>query len=475
MAIEPGNARSEKIIGSAQFEHLVLGFESATGLKLNVYTLESMPLTIPVDQRHFCQALQSAMECPLFFEPRYHRARAPELRDTCAGLGHVVIPVIDADGVQLANMVSDPARFGPVDMDMLTQLSFKLRVFPDELVAYAEDVPLVEPERVMLSAQALFAAVRELATGEVPGARALSRLTRLLSQAEPEDVPQVLAGAALEFADAEFAYVRLLDDSGATIAEESTLASRQEWWRVLQGTAEWAIRANRSMEVADVAESAWCRHLAASVPPPAAVTGMPLLRGEELIGALVVGGADRSRLGEWSAALGVLTTSAADAIVLARRLLQVGGSMVDPASGAYSLRFLEELLEKEISRAGRHQHDLSVVLFHIANLEELIQNMGPHAAEVALSQLADLLRGKTRKVNSLARINVSDFALVIPEAGPEVAERIARELSSFVRSASITTGAGGLGDTVRFNLEARTLTNPRQVRTVLDELLASPN
>lgn len=475
MAIDPVNERSERIIGSAQFEHLVLGFESATGLKLHVYTVESMPLTIPVDPKPFCQALQSAMECPLFFDPRYHRARTPELRDTCGGLGHVVIPVIDADGVQLANMVSDPARFGPVDMDKLTQLSFKLRVFPDELVAHAEEVLLVEPERVMLTAQALFAAVRELATGEVPGARALSRLTRLLSQAEPEDVPRVLAGAALEFTDADFAYVRLLDDGGTTIAEESTLASRQEWWRVLQGTGEWAIRANRPMEVADVAESAWCRHLAASVPPPAAVAGMPLLRGEDIIGALVVGGADRSRLGEWSAALGVLTTSAADAIVLARRLLQVGGSMVDAASGAYSLRFLEELLEKEISRAGRHQHDLSVVLFHIENLEELIQNMGPQAAEVALSQLAELLRGKTRKVNSLARINDSDFALVIPEAGPEVAERIALELSSFVRSASITTGPGGLGDKVRFNLEARTLTNPRQVRSVLEELLASPN
>jgi diguanylate cyclase (GGDEF)-like protein len=475
VAIDSVNERAEKIIGSAQFEHLVLGFESVTGLKLHVYTVESIPLTIPIDQKHFCQALQSAMECPLFFEPRYHRARVPELRNTCAGLGHVVVPVIDGDGVQLANMVSDPARFGPIDMDSLAKLSFKLRVFPDQLVAQAEDVLLVEPERVMLAAQALFAAVRELATGEVPGARALSRLTKALSQSEPEAVPQVLAGAALEFTGAEFAYVRLLDDSGATIAEESTLASRQEWWRVLQGTAEWAIHANRPMEVADVAESAWCRHLAASVPPPAAVAGMPLLRGDVPIGALVVGGADRSRLGEWSAALGVLTTSAGDAIVLARRLLQVGGSMVDAASGAYSLRFLEELLEKEISRAGRHQHDLSVVLFHIANLEELIQNMGPQAAEVALAQLAELLRGKTRKVNSLARINDSDFALVIPEAGVDVAERIALELSSFVRSAAITTGVGGLGDKVRFNLEARTLTNPRQVRSVLDQLFTSPN
>ena len=475
MAIDPSNERAEKIIGSAQFEHLVQGFESVSGLKLHVYTVDSMPLTVPVDPPHYCQLLQSAMECPLFFEPRYHRARVPELRSTCAGLGHVVIPVIDADGVQLANLVTGPARFGPVDLDALAPLSFKLRVFPDELVTHAETVPLVEPERVMLAAQALFAAVRELATGEVPGARALSRLTKVLSQAEPEEVPTVLAAAAREFTGAEFAYVRLLDDGGNSIAEESTLTSRMEWWRVLQGTAEWAIHANRPMEVADVAESPWCRHLAGSVPPPAAVAGMPLLRGDLPIGAIVVGGADRSRLAEWSSALGVLTTSAADAIVLARRLLQVGGSMVDAASGAYSLRFLEELLEKEISRAGRHQHDLSVVLFHIVNLDDLIEKMGSQAAEVALAQLADLLRGKTRKVNSLARINDCDFALVIPEAGPEVAERIAVELRDLVRSAAITTGIGGAGDRVRFNLEARTLTNPRQVRSVIEGLVASPN
>jgi diguanylate cyclase (GGDEF)-like protein len=470
-----GPELAEKILKSPQFEHLVQGFESVSGLRLHAYNLESVPLTVPVDPPHFCQALQSTLDCPLFFQPRYHRARVPELRPTCGGLGHVVIPVLDGDGHQLANLVSDPARLGPVDMEAMTPLSYKLRVFPDELAAHAEAVPLVEPERVMLTAQALFDAVRELATGEVPGARVLSRVTRLLSQAAPEAVPMVLAQAAVEFTGAEFAYVRMLDDAGATIAEESTLASRAEWWSVLQGTAEWVIRASRAVDVADVSDSAWCRHLAGTVPPPGAMAGMPLMNGDRPCGALVVGGSDMAALGGWSAALGVLTTSAADAIVLARRLLRSGGAMVDPGTGAYSLRFLEELLEKEISRAGRHQHDLSVVLFHIANLDDLITDLGSEAAEVALGQLTELMRGRTRKVNSLARINGSDFALVIPEAGPEVAQRIAGELTAAASAAGIMAGEGAASGEVRFNLQSRTVTNPRQVRSVLEELVASLN
>ncbi|MDQ6746551.1 MAG: diguanylate cyclase [Candidatus Dormibacteraeota bacterium] len=466
---------AEKILNSPPFEHLVQGFEFASGLRLHAYSLDAVPLTVPVDPPPFCQALQSTMDCPLFFEPRYHRARLPELRATCGGLGHVVVPVLDADGNQLANLVSDPARFGPVDMDAIARLSYKLRVFPDELAAHAETVPLVEPERVMLSARALFDAVRELATGEVPGARVLSRVTRLLARAEPEEVPMVLAQAALEFAGAEFAYVRMLDDAGIMIAEESTLTARAEWWKVLQGTAEWVVHAGKAVDIPDVSESAWCRHLAGMVPPPAAMVGMPLMKAEVAFGALVVGGADRARLAEWGAALGILTTSSTDAILLARRLLQSGGAMVDPASGAYSLRFLEELLEKEISRAGRHQHDLSVVLFHIANLDELISRLGSQAAELALAQLTEVLRGKTRKVNSLARINGSDFALVIPEAGPEIAERIAGELTAAAGQAAITTGVDGHAGSVRFNLQSRTVSNPSQVRSVLEEYVSSPN
>ncbi|MFN2464192.1 MAG: diguanylate cyclase domain-containing protein [Candidatus Dormibacteria bacterium] len=474
MSIAVGGARAEEILSMPQFHHVVQGFETATGLKLHAYTLAAVPLTLPVDPPRFCQLLQSDMDCPLFFDPSYHRAQRPELRRTCGGLGHVVIPIIDSDGTAIANLVSDVARFGPVDMEGVTELSFKLKIFPDDLAIEAEGVVLVDPDRAMLAAQSLFSALRELTAGEVAGARALSGLARALSQAEPDAVPGVLVSAALDFTGAEFAFVRLNDEAGAMLAEESSLAARQEWWRVLQGTAEWVLRAGRAVDLTDVSQSAWCRHLAGSVPPPAALTGMPLMNGSTVYGALVVGGTDRSELGTWSAALGVLTTSAADGLVLARRLLQSHGGMVDPGTGAYSLRFLEELLEKEISRAGRHQHDLSVVLFHIANHADLISTLGPEAAEAALAQMAEMLRGKTRKVNSLARINGADFALVIPEAGVEVAKRIAGELGSFIRAETIPLEVAGASRGVRFNMETRAVTNPREVRAIMD-LVASPN
>ncbi|GAC1330780.1 MAG: hypothetical protein NVSMB17_08420 [Candidatus Dormibacteria bacterium] len=474
MGLVVGPERTEELINSAQFGHLVQGFETATGLRLHAYTLAAVPLTVPVEPPHFCQLLQSGMACPLFFDPTYHVALGPELRRTCGGAGHVVVPVIDADGTQLANLVSDPARFGPVDMEAITDLSFRLKIFPDQLAGAAETVSLREPERTMLAAQSLFSALRELTAGEVAGARALSGLARALSQAAPDDVPAVLVGATLEFTGAEFAFVKLLDDRGQLLAEDSSLAARREWWQVLQGTAEWVVRAGRAVDIPDVSESGWCRHLAGAIPPPAAVAGMPLLNGSTTYGALVVGGTDRSQLGAWSSALGVLTTSGADGLVLARRLMQSGGSLVDAGTGAYSLRFLEELLEKEISRAGRHQHDLSVVLLHIANHAELIASLGADAAESALARLAELLRGKTRKVNSLARINGSDFALVIPEAGLEVATRIAGELSSFARTATISLDGAGTGP-LRFNMEARAVTNPRQVSSVLGDLVTSPN
>ena len=116
-----------------------------------------------------------------------------------------------------------------------------------------------------------------------------------------------------------------------------------------------------------------------------------------------------------------------------------------------------------------------MVVLHIANHADLISSLGPEAAETALARLAELLLGKTRKVNSLARINESDFALVIPEAGLEVATRIAGELSNFARNAAISLDGPGAPRGVHFNMEARAVTNPRQVSSVLAELVASAN
>jgi len=470
-------ARAEELIASAQYQHLVQGFEKACGLKLHAYTVNAVPLDIPFQPPEFCQTLQAGMDCPLYFNSEYHKADGPEIRPTCGGLGHAVIPVKAPDGTPLLSLVSETVRFGPIDMEQITEKSFKLKIFPDALAAQAESVPLVARERVMFASQIVFAGMHEQVGGQNDRAEAISLILRKIADADADRVLDAILAAAVEFCEAEYAYVSLVGPEDELVAEAASVQTSDPWFRIMQGVGQWVIHAADTIDIPDVSASAWCRHLADDAAPVGAVSGMPLVSHEGVYGGIVVAGVNAAKLTEWSAALAVLTQAGGDALVLARRLVQVGdGAMVDRPSGAYNLRFLEELLEKEISRAIRHHHQLSLVLFHLANYADLLSSDGDQSAESVLGQMVELIRSKTRKVNSLARVNETDFCLVIPEAAQEVAEKIASELSSLAESTDyLVAEVNGSTSPIRVALQTRTVANPSAVDSALESLGSSLN
>jgi diguanylate cyclase (GGDEF)-like protein len=470
----PTLGAAEELIASPQFQHIVQGFERACGLKLHAYTVTAVPLDVPFDPPAFCQTLQAGMHCPLYFDPVYHTCDKPELRPSCAGLGHVVIPVKGTDGSPLVTLVSQPLRIGPVDMDEIATEAFSLKVFPDTLAAQAEDVTLAAKERIEFASQMVFAGLNDLVAGHSDQAGAVGLIIAKIADAAADEVPDAILAAALEFCDAEFAYINLVGAHGEVV-ESGNVDTREPWYRILQGLGQWVVYAGKMVDLPDVRGSAWSQHLAREVPPPGALVGMPLSINGTSYGSIVVGGPERGRLAEWTAALAMFTQAGGDALVLARRLVEVGdGSMVDGGTGAYNLRFLEELLEKEISRAGRHHHHLSLVVFHLSNHAELLSRLGNKRAELILGQMVELIRSRTRKVNSLARVSDTDFCLVIPEAAEDVAEKIADELCQLAQSADYSGDANGNAK-IRIVIQTRTVVNPPAVDVALQGLLLSPN
>lgn len=472
----PTLGAAEELITSTEFQHLVHGFEKACGLKLHAYTVTAVPLDVPFDPPAFCQSLQAGMDCPLYFDPVYHTCDRPELRPSCAGLGHVVIPVKALDGNPLLTLVSQPLRLGPVDMEEISTESFRLKVFPDTLAGQAEAVKLAAKERIEFASQIVFAGMQDLVAGQTGQAGAVGLIIGKIADAnDADEVPDAILAAALEFCEAEFAYINLVGAHGGVV-ESGNVDTREPWYRILQGLGQWVVYAGEMVDLPDVRGSAWSQHLARDVPPPGALVGMPLSSNGTVYGTIVVGGPKRGRLAEWTAKLAMFTQAGGDALVLARRLVEVGdGSMVDGSTGAYNLRFLEDLLEKEISRAGRHHHHLTLVLFHLDNHAELLSRLGNKRSELILGQMVERMRSRTRKVNSLARVNETDFCLVIPEAAEDVAEKIADELTTLAQSAEYMTDLNGGKGKIRVSLQTRTVANPPAVDVALQSLAHPPN
>ena len=101
-------------------------------------------------------------------------------------------------------------------------------------------------------------------------------------------------------------------------------------------------------------------------------------------------------------------------------------ALIDPTTGLYSRRHLEDALRAETQRAGVQGNATSVVLVEIGALDAINRVQGPAAGDAALREAAGLLREIAVATHATAcRHAGRRFALVVPRADEDAAERVA--------------------------------------------------
>src|SRR5439155_1461840 len=200
---------------------------------------------------------------------------------------------------------------------------------------------------------------------EYPG---YCRLQSEIAESNAQMLSQHIVDALLYLTRADYALVLMMDDNGSDLAsgydQPSPDALVEAKRRLVEGIAEWVKHADRTVTVPDISKSAWSRYLTDDAVKTGSIVGVPIpeQRGTSTFGAIVVG-FDRAReeLEEPLTAMQSFVTEGLYALVIGRKLIQAEQlALLDTQSGAYSQRFLEDLLENEISRASRHNHDLAV-------------------------------------------------------------------------------------------------------------------
>jgi len=109
----------------------------------------------------------------------------------------------------------------------------------------------------------------------------------------------------------------------------------------------------------------------------------------------------------------------------------VAGSRAVDWSGSSSV--LHQVLDSEFVRATRYRHPLSVVLVAIDRVAELSATHGEPTVDRYRGALADTLRRSLRQIDVVARTDVNELAIVLPEttaAGARVVAERARVLAS---------------------------------------------
>ena len=115
----------------------------------------------------------------------------------------------------------------------------------------------------------------------------------------------------------------------------------------------------------------------------------------------------------------------------------VAASVTDQLTGVYNRSYFNAFMNKILAYAGRYEQQLSFIMVDLDNFKSLNDTYGHQAGDVALVDVATLLRGNMRESDLLFRYGGDEFLIVLSNAECEsaevVKERVQRSLDAWNR------------------------------------------
>src|SRR5262249_32276811 len=152
-------------------------------------------------------------------------------------------------------------------------------------------------------------------------------------------------------------------------------------------------------------------------PERGALLCVPMIHHEEGLGVLNF---QRPENDNFSSEEIELLTAIADQAALAvknARLHEetVALAITDPLTGIPNRRHLFSRLDMEIARANRFGNQLSVLMVDIDHFKSFNDAAGHRAGDGVLRQVAALMKGMIRKVDTIGRYGGEEFLLILPQ------------------------------------------------------------
>ena len=103
-------------------------------------------------------------------------------------------------------------------------------------------------------------------------------------------------------------------------------------------------------------------------------------------------------------------------------------AVTDPLTGLHNRRLFRETFEKELNRAKRYAHPLSLVMLDLHRFKEVNDRHGHPRGDEVLRAVAATLRKSLRTSDSAFRIGGDEFSLILPQTDSAQAVALSRRV-----------------------------------------------
>jgi diguanylate cyclase (GGDEF)-like protein len=118
-------------------------------------------------------------------------------------------------------------------------------------------------------------------------------------------------------------------------------------------------------------------------------------------------------------------------------------AVTDPLTGLWNRRYMAEALEREVARALRFGHEVSLIITDIDDFKKINDRQGHLQGDIVLERVADVVREATRSIDVAARYGGDELAVILMETNRDGATILGERIAERMRETDVPLREGG--------------------------------